>query len=153
MTPVANEILEHIYARIVAAASPVEVQPISSALKMPNSLTQLVRVEVVNDVIEDALSTAGAQGAVGMALEIDLVVFARANKESSKQARALVAGIGQALLADHGVVNLQDVPRHRIEHASDDMDTDGDGATELTVIRSQYSVLYRHRRDNTAIAA
>jgi len=45
------------------------------------------------------------------------------------------------------------VPRHRIEHANDDMDTDGDGATELTVIRSQYSVLYRHRRDNTAIAA
>lgn len=153
MTPVANRIVDHLRSRIVAIVGDVEVKPISSALVMPNSMTKMVRVEVADDVREPELDTMGAQGAVGMSLEVDVVVFARASKDSSLEARTLNADITTMLLKDHGVITTDDGIRYRAEHAGDDQETDGDGATEITVIRTQFSALYRHRRDNPAIAA
>lgn len=153
MTPVANVIADHIHARIVEYAGNVKVDPLGSALKMPKSLSELIRVEVIDDSGEDSMSTMGAQGAVGMALEIDIIVLAKSNKESSRAARELSASINAQLIKNFGEVNIAGVPRYRVEAVNDDQDTDGDGSVEVTVIKTQYSIMYRHRRDDAAIAA
>lgn len=153
MTPVAEEILQHLHSRITQIAAPVKVKVIDDPLVAEQHTERCVFVEFVDDALEEERSSLGVHGAVGMALEIDVAVFALSSEDASLEARTLASTINAALVSGHGAAITGAGARYRVETAGDDPEGDGDGQGKAHVIRTQYSVLYRYRRSNPAQAA